>query len=131
MGFNMSPQAISVAVRRYSSKGTGQIEFDDFVACSLRINHLSKNFRARDQQGQGWATLRCTCRRPPAADALLARSTPRRYRLSAALCTDVPPTPAPPGPQTMTSCKWCSRSETALQRSPLACELARGRRRRA
>lgn len=58
MGFNMSPAAVEVCVRRYSAKSNGQIEFDDFVTCAVRIRALSSEFRARDQQGQGFATLR-------------------------------------------------------------------------
>jgi hypothetical protein len=32
MGFNMTPEAVNVLVKRYSFKGQDQVQFDDFVA---------------------------------------------------------------------------------------------------
>jgi len=54
MGFNMTPAAVNVAVKRYSFKGNDQVAFDDFVACAIRIRALSNAFRGKDAQGRGF-----------------------------------------------------------------------------
>jgi Ca2+-binding EF-hand superfamily protein len=56
-GYNLSPVAIATLMRRYSRQQTGQIQFDDFIACSVRLRLLSEGFRRRDTQGQGYASL--------------------------------------------------------------------------
>lgn len=40
-GYNLSPQAIHVITKRYSKRSDGQIHFDDFVACSIRLRSMS------------------------------------------------------------------------------------------
>jgi len=55
-GYNLSPQAMGVLVRRYSIDGrTG---FDDFVACCIRLRALTTMFQQRDVQRNGTATFR-------------------------------------------------------------------------
>jgi hypothetical protein len=56
-GWNLSPPAVEVMVRRYSRRSNGQIAFDDFIACCIRLRILSEGFRRRDAQGQGYAML--------------------------------------------------------------------------
>merc|ERR1719272_2121441 len=57
MGFNMTPAAVNVLVKRYSFKGQDQIQFDDFVAAALRVRGLSTAFKAKDRAGQGYADM--------------------------------------------------------------------------
>jgi len=57
MGFNMTPAAVNIVVKRYSFKGQDQIQFDDFVGAALRVRGLSHAFRAKDRTGQGFAHL--------------------------------------------------------------------------
>ena len=58
LGYNVSPHVVATCVKRYSKHSNGQIAFDDFVACAIRIRSLSEAFKSRDQQGQGFANLR-------------------------------------------------------------------------
>ena len=56
-GYNVSQQAGNIIIKRYSKRGLGDITFDDFIALTIRLRHLSEQFRQRDTQGQGYATL--------------------------------------------------------------------------
>ncbi|XP_078703329.1 sorcin-like isoform X1 [Branchiostoma floridae x Branchiostoma belcheri] len=64
MGYNLNPQTINVLMKRYNKNG--QITFDDFVACAVRLRALTDAFRRRDQAQQGMCTfqyddfLQCT-----------------------------------------------------------------------
>ncbi|XP_019960058.2 grancalcin-like [Paralichthys olivaceus] len=51
MGYHISPQSLTVIVKRYS-KG-GRIFFDDYVACCVKLRALSDHFRRRDTMQQG------------------------------------------------------------------------------
>ncbi|KAI8505063.1 hypothetical protein Bbelb_171720 [Branchiostoma belcheri] len=55
-GYNLSPQALNVIVKRYSDNG--RISFDDFVACAVRLRLLTDHFRRRDTAQTGVATFR-------------------------------------------------------------------------
>ena len=73
LGYRLSPQALSILVKRYSTDG--RIAFDDFVACCIRLRSLtgtvihkqcnldsqvifpSDSFRKRDTAQQGVASF--------------------------------------------------------------------------
>lgn len=51
MGFRLSPAALNVIVKRFSTNG--KIAFDDYVACSVKLRALTDQFRRRDTAQQG------------------------------------------------------------------------------
>ncbi|XP_022099910.1 sorcin-like [Acanthaster planci] len=63
-GYNLTPSAVGVLLKRYE-KG-GRITFDDFVSCAVRLRALTAIFQSRDAQRNGWANfqyddfIRCT-----------------------------------------------------------------------
>ena len=56
-GYNLSRATVEAIVSRYSRYSNRQIMFDDFIALSVRLRAVSERFRARDSQGQGYATI--------------------------------------------------------------------------
>ncbi|XP_035692032.1 sorcin-like [Branchiostoma floridae] len=54
-GYNLSPQALNIIVKRYGVDG--KIKFDDFVACAIRLRMLTDHFRRRDTSGTGHANF--------------------------------------------------------------------------
>eukprot|EP00037_Helgoeca_nana_P004068 m.43001 g.43001 ORF g.43001 m.43001 type:complete len:305 (-) comp14629_c1_seq1:4585-5499(-) len=57
MKFNVSDAATDVCVKRYSKRATGQVSFDDFICCAVRLRAYSEAFKARDSAKQGTASL--------------------------------------------------------------------------
>lgn len=57
MKFNVSDAAVDVCIKRYSKRATGQVSFDDFICCAVRLRAYSEAFKSRDHGGQGFATL--------------------------------------------------------------------------
>ncbi|KAM3614445.1 uncharacterized protein V6R79_014462 [Siganus canaliculatus] len=55
MGYNLSPQAMNVMMKRYST--AGRIAFDDFISCCVRLRALTDQFRRRDTTHTGQATF--------------------------------------------------------------------------
>ncbi|XP_062517718.1 sorcin-like [Corticium candelabrum] len=55
-GYNMTPQALGVILRRFSSDG--RVGFDDFVACLIKLRSLTTQFQQRDFQRNGTASFR-------------------------------------------------------------------------
>lgn len=53
-GFKLSNRSLSAIILRFSNK-KGEIEFDDFVLCAIRLKTMIASFKAYDQQGQGVA----------------------------------------------------------------------------
>ncbi|KAG7999298.1 Sorcin, partial [Nibea albiflora] len=53
MGFNLSPQAMNIIMKRYSTNG--RIGFDDFMSCCIRLRGLTDHFRRRDTSQTGAA----------------------------------------------------------------------------
>ncbi|KAM4600766.1 sorcin isoform 2-T2 [Polymixia lowei] len=53
MGYKLSPQAMNIIVKRYSTHG--RIVFDDYVACCIKLRTLSNLFQRRDTNRQGTA----------------------------------------------------------------------------
>ncbi|XP_075884727.1 sorcin-like isoform X1 [Nelusetta ayraudi] len=53
MGFNLSPQAMNVVMRRYSVGG--RIAFDDFISACIKLRALTDQFRRRDTSQNGHA----------------------------------------------------------------------------
>ncbi|TKS82693.1 Sorcin [Collichthys lucidus] len=53
MGFNLSPQAMNIVMKRYSNNG--RIGFDDFMSCCIRLRGLTDHFRRRDTTQAGTA----------------------------------------------------------------------------
>nr|XP_010969685.1 grancalcin isoform X2 [Camelus bactrianus] len=51
MGYRLSPQTLTVIVKRYSKNG--RIFFDDYVACCVKLRALTDFFRRRDHLQQG------------------------------------------------------------------------------
>lgn len=51
MGYRLSPQALNVIVKRYSTHG--RITFDDYIACCVKLRALTDSFRRRDSAQQG------------------------------------------------------------------------------
>ncbi|KAF0032052.1 hypothetical protein F2P81_016607 [Scophthalmus maximus] len=54
-GFQLSPRAMKCIMRRYSLNG--QISFDNFVSCSIRIRCLTDHFQKRDGARNGNASF--------------------------------------------------------------------------
>lgn len=54
-GYNLTPQALNIIVKRYSD--TGRIKFDDFVACAMRLRMLTDSFRRHDTTQTGHANF--------------------------------------------------------------------------
>ena len=54
-GYRLSPQAFNVLMGRYSVNG--QVAFDDFIACCIKLRTLTDQFRARDVARNGTATF--------------------------------------------------------------------------
>jgi len=50
-GYNLTPQALNIIVKRYSD--SGRIKFDDFVSCAIRLRLLTDHFRRRDTSQTG------------------------------------------------------------------------------
>ncbi|XP_062843574.1 sorcin [Trichomycterus rosablanca] len=55
MGYRLNPQVMNCIVKRYSNKGN--ITFDDYVACCVKLRALTEIFRRRDQAQQGMASF--------------------------------------------------------------------------
>ncbi|XP_059195219.1 sorcin-like isoform X2 [Centropristis striata] len=55
MGYNLSPQAMNILMKRYSLNG--RIAFDDFVSCCVRLRALTDQFQRRDTTRTGQATF--------------------------------------------------------------------------
>ncbi|XP_033495737.1 sorcin [Epinephelus lanceolatus] len=55
MGFNLSPQAMNILMKRYSSNG--RIAFDDFISCCVKLRALTDQFQRRDTTRNGQATF--------------------------------------------------------------------------
>ncbi|XP_036930263.1 sorcin isoform X1 [Acanthopagrus latus] len=55
MGFNLSPQAMNVIMRRHSTNG--RIAFDDFISCCVKLRALTSQFQSRDMSRTGQATF--------------------------------------------------------------------------
>ncbi|XP_020511904.1 sorcin [Labrus bergylta] len=53
MGFNLSPQAMNIIMKRNSTNG--RIGFDDFITCCIRVRALTDQFRRRDTSHSGQA----------------------------------------------------------------------------
>lgn len=54
-GYRLSPNALNVIVKRYSTDS--RITFDDFVACCVRMRALTDQFRRRDTAQNGVANF--------------------------------------------------------------------------
>ncbi|XP_031570923.1 sorcin-like isoform X2 [Actinia tenebrosa] len=54
-GYNLSPAALNVMVKRYAINN--RITFDDFVSCCVRLRALTDNFRRRDVSRTGNANF--------------------------------------------------------------------------
>lgn len=54
-GYNISQAVGNTILKRYSRHGL--INFDDFIAVSVKVRALSEAFRRHDPSGQGYATL--------------------------------------------------------------------------
>ncbi|XP_071062196.1 sorcin-like [Pseudochaenichthys georgianus] len=53
MGYNLSPQAISIIMNRYSVQR--RIGFDDFMSCCIKLRALTDHFQRRDTTRTGRA----------------------------------------------------------------------------
>lgn len=53
MGYNLSPQAMNIIMKRNSVHG--RIAFDDFMSCCIRLRALTDHFRRRDTSQTGTA----------------------------------------------------------------------------
>ncbi|CAJ0967900.1 unnamed protein product, partial [Ranitomeya imitator] len=51
MGYRLSPQALNIIAKRYSTHG--KIKFDDYVSCCVRLRAMTDSFRRRDVAQQG------------------------------------------------------------------------------
>ncbi|XP_044149508.1 sorcin [Bufo gargarizans] len=51
MGYRLSPQALNILSKRFSTHG--RITFDDYIACCVKIRALTDIFRRRDTAQQG------------------------------------------------------------------------------
>lgn len=55
MGYNLSPQAMNVIVKRFSTNN--RITFDEFIACCVKLRALTDQFRRRDTSQNGTASF--------------------------------------------------------------------------
>ncbi|KAA8579064.1 hypothetical protein FQN60_017427 [Etheostoma spectabile] len=55
MGYNLSPQAMNIIMKRFSSQG--RITFDDFVSCCVKLRALTDQFQRRDTTRTGSASF--------------------------------------------------------------------------
>ncbi|XP_056261982.1 sorcin-like isoform X2 [Pseudoliparis swirei] len=55
MGFNLSPQAMSIIMNRHSVNG--RIGFDEFVGCCTKLRALTDQFQRRDVSQTGTASF--------------------------------------------------------------------------
>lgn len=53
MGYNLSPQAMTIIMKRNSVQG--RTAFDDFMSCCIRLRALTDHFRRRDTTQTGTA----------------------------------------------------------------------------
>ncbi|XP_057293018.1 sorcin-like isoform X2 [Hydractinia symbiolongicarpus] len=54
-GYNLTPQALNIIIKRYSD--SGRIKFDDFVSAAIRLRMLTDHFRRRDSSQTGHANF--------------------------------------------------------------------------
>ncbi|KAF1388476.1 hypothetical protein PFLUV_G00090610 [Perca fluviatilis] len=54
-GYNLSPQAMNIIMKRFSSHG--RITFDDFVSCCVKLRALTAQFQRRDTTRTGNASF--------------------------------------------------------------------------
>jgi len=54
-GYNLTPQALNVIIKRYAHDG--RIKFDDFVSAAVRLRMLTDHFRRRDTTQTGHASF--------------------------------------------------------------------------
>ncbi|KAJ7371939.1 hypothetical protein OS493_022037 [Desmophyllum pertusum] len=54
-GYRLSPNALNIVVKRYSTNG--RVTFDDFVSCCVRLRALTDHFRRRDTAQTGHANF--------------------------------------------------------------------------
>uniref|UniRef100_A0A3Q2YZA1 EF-hand domain-containing protein n=1 Tax=Hippocampus comes TaxID=109280 RepID=A0A3Q2YZA1_HIPCM len=55
LGYNLSPNALNMIMKRYSVNG--RIPFDDFVSCCVRLRGLTDHFQRRDTSRNGTANF--------------------------------------------------------------------------
>uniref|UniRef100_H3CLV4 EF-hand domain-containing protein n=2 Tax=Tetraodon nigroviridis TaxID=99883 RepID=H3CLV4_TETNG len=55
LGYNLSPQATNVIMKRFST--SGRIAFDDFITCCVKLRALTDHFRRRDTSQHGNASF--------------------------------------------------------------------------
>ncbi|XP_077430902.1 sorcin-like isoform X2 [Vanacampus margaritifer] len=55
LGYNLSPNAMNMVMKRYSING--RILFDDFVSCCVRLRGLTDHFQRRDASRNGTASF--------------------------------------------------------------------------
>uniref|UniRef100_A0A3Q3VRS0 EF-hand domain-containing protein n=1 Tax=Mola mola TaxID=94237 RepID=A0A3Q3VRS0_MOLML len=55
MGYNLSPQAMNVIMKRFSM--SGRITFDEFISCCVKLRALTDHFRRRDTSQTGNASF--------------------------------------------------------------------------
>lgn len=55
LGFNLSPQALNIIMKRFSING--RIPFDEFVSCCIKLRALTDHFRRRDHSQTGQASF--------------------------------------------------------------------------
>ncbi|XP_077382450.1 sorcin [Festucalex cinctus] len=55
LGYNLSPNAMNMIMKRYSING--RIPFDDFVSCCVRLRGLTDHFQRRDTTRNGTANF--------------------------------------------------------------------------
>lgn len=55
LGYNLSPQAMNIVMKRFSING--RIPFDEFVSCCVKLRALTDQFRRRDQSQTGQASF--------------------------------------------------------------------------
>ncbi|KAK9702855.1 hypothetical protein K7432_011038 [Basidiobolus ranarum] len=56
-GYNLSDKFLSMMIRKYDKKGTGNITFDNFIQVSVTVRTLTDSFRRFDTDSDGWVTI--------------------------------------------------------------------------
>ncbi|CAJ0967899.1 unnamed protein product, partial [Ranitomeya imitator] len=95
MGYRLSPQALNIIAKRYSTHG--KIKFDDYVSCCVRLRAMTDSFRRRDVAQQGMVNFQYDDSQPedPEHGADAALEWDREVSIASAGGPELAATPAP------------------------------------
>ncbi|KAK9759496.1 hypothetical protein K7432_017464 [Basidiobolus ranarum] len=56
-GYNLTPQFVSLLIRKYDRRGKGDVSFDNFIQICVTIRSLTESFRRFDTDSDGWILI--------------------------------------------------------------------------